>query len=69
MSEPAKQQQGSLRGVMPETAGLVDELRQVLGVEWANRLLLQGKAGKGCFWAQETGPDGVVREFGSKGRR
>ncbi|MEY2685805.1 MAG: hypothetical protein RL375_3 [Pseudomonadota bacterium] len=61
-----KQQEGSLREVMPETAALVDEMRQVLGVEWANRLLLQGKAGKGGFWSKETGPDGVVREFGSR---
>jgi len=57
-----------LRDVMPETAALVDELRQVLGVEWANRLLVQGKAGKGGFWARETDRDGVVREFGSKGK-
>ena len=34
--------------------------------EWADRLVLGGKQGKGTFWAQETGPDGVVREFGSR---
>lgn len=61
-----KQQQGSLRELMPETAALVDELRQALGREWADRLVLGGKQGKGTFWAQETGPDGVVREFGSR---
>ena len=53
---------------MPETAAIVDELRAALGKEWADRLVLGGKQGKGTFWAQETGPDGVVREFGSRPR-
>lgn len=57
---------GSMREVMLQTARLVDELRQVLGKEWADRIVLGGKLGKGTFWAQETGPDGVTREFGSK---
>jgi len=56
----------SLREVMPETAAIVDELRLVLGKAWADRLVLGGKLGKGTFWARETCPDGVVREFGSK---
>ena len=57
---------GSLREVMPGTAAIVDELRQVLGREWADRIVLGGKQGRGTFWARETGPDGVVREFGSR---
>lgn len=55
-----------MRELMPQTAAIVDELRQALGTDWANRLLRQGQAGRGGFWAQETGPDGVLREFGSK---
>ena len=47
---------------------LTHELRAALGKEWADRLVLGGKQGKGTFWAQETGPDGVVREFGSRPR-
>ena len=66
MDAAAQPAAGSLRAVMPHTAALVDELRVVLGVEWANRLMLQGKAGKGLFWSRETGADGVVREFGSR---
>lgn len=57
---------GSLREVMPVTAGIVDDLRQALGREWADRLVLGGKQGKGTFWSRETCPDGVVREFGSR---
>lgn len=63
---------GSLREVMPETARLVDELRDVLGREWADRLVLAGRQGKGTFWAREQCPDGETREFGSRragGRR
>ena len=58
--------QGTLREVMPETAAIVDWLRTELGTERADKLLLKGKQGKGGFWARETGPDGQVREFGSR---
>lgn len=64
----AAEQKGSMRHLMPETAAIVDELRQTLGTEWADRLVLGGKHGKGTFFARETGPDGVVREFGSRPR-
>lgn len=56
---------GSLRAVMPETAAIVDELRQALGREWADRLVLGGKQGRGTFRCVEQCPDGVQREFGS----
>ena len=59
-------EKGSLRELMPQTAAIVDELRQALGREWADRLVLGGKQGKGSFWAEEIGPDGVRREFGSR---
>lgn len=58
-------QKGTLREVMPETAALVDELRQALGKELADRIVLGGKAGKGTFRAVEIGPDGQARTFGS----
>ncbi|MGV8823981.1 hypothetical protein [Methylibium petroleiphilum] len=66
-----KQQQGSLRDVMPETAGIVDWLRTALGKERADRIVINGKAGRGGFYMAEIGPDGVFREFGStkSGRR
>lgn len=57
--------QGTLREVMPETAKLVDELREQLGKELADRIVLGGKTGKGTFRAVEIGPDGVARTFGS----
>lgn len=57
---------GSLREQMPATAEIVDWLRQQLGTEAADRIVLAGKHGKGRFWAQETGADGQVREFGSR---
>jgi len=66
-----QQQQGqgskaaSLRSTMPETAEIVDWLRQQLGRQAADRIVLKGKHGKGGFYAAEVGPDGVLREFGS----
>lgn len=57
---------GSLRELMPQTAEIVDWLRQQLGTAAADRIVLGGKQGKGTFWAQETGADGQVREFGSR---
>ena len=65
------QQQGSkaesLRSTMPETAEIVDWLRQQLGRQAADRIVLKGKHGKGGFYAAEVGTDGVLREFGSSG--
>jgi hypothetical protein len=65
------QQQGSkaesLRSTMPETAEIVDWLRQQLGRQAADRIVLKGKHGQGGFYAAEVGPDGVLREFGSSG--
>ena len=65
------QQQGSkaesLRSTMPETAEIVDWLRQQLGRQAADRIVLKGKHGHGGFYAAEVGPDGVLREFGSSG--
>lgn len=62
---------GTLRQVMPQTAELVDWLREEFGAETADKILLRGKQGKGGFYAAEIGPDGVLREFGSTqdGRR
>ncbi|WP_428421942.1 hypothetical protein [Methylibium sp.] len=66
-----KQQQGSLREVMPGTAEVVDWLRSQIGKEAADRVVLKGKVGRGGFYMAEIGPDGVFREFGStkSGRR
>ena len=61
-----EQKKGTLREVMPETASIVDWLRLQLGTEVAEKIVLKGKQGKGGFWARETGPDGQVREFGSR---
>lgn len=55
-----------LRALMPATAEMVDWLRQFLGREKADARIKAAMAGKGGFWVQETGPDGVVREFGSR---
>lgn len=55
----------SLRDTMPQTANVVDWLRQEFGKEKADALVLQGKQGKGRFYAAEIGPDGLLREFGS----
>lgn len=55
-----------MRALMPATAELVDWLRQLLGREKADARIKSAMAGKGGFWVQETGPDGVVREFGSR---
>jgi len=67
MSNP----KGSLREVMPVAAELVDWLREQFGREYADRLVLDGKQGRGGFYVAEIGPDGVFREFGTtkSGRR
>lgn len=61
----SNQKTGTLREVMPQTAAWVDQLRDFLGKDWADQIILDGKKGKGTFRAVETGPDGVARTFGS----
>lgn len=58
-------QPGRMRDAMPQTAAWIDELREALGREAIDRIVRAGMQGKGCFWAQEEGPDGVVRTVGS----
>jgi hypothetical protein len=60
-----KTSKGTMRSLMPETAAIVDWLREQLGPERADRIVLGGKLGLGSFRAVEVGPDGVRREFGS----
>lgn len=60
------QKEGSLREVMPFTAEIVDWLRGQLGKESADCIVLRGKQGKASFWTREVGPDGQMREFGSR---
>jgi hypothetical protein len=62
----SQEKQGSLRELMPQTAAWIDQLRDAFGREFIDRQVLGGKQGKGTFWARETGPDGVTREFGSR---
>lgn len=50
---------------MPQTAAWIDELRAALGREAIDQIVRAGMQGKGGFWAQEEGPDGVVRTVGS----
>lgn len=50
---------------MPVAAELVDWLREQFGRDYADKLVLQGKAGNGGFYVAEIGPDGVFRQFGS----
>ena len=65
-----EEKKGSLRQVMPVAAEIVDWLRQQLGQQAADAIVLKGKAGRGGFYVAEIGPDGVFREFGStKGGR
>lgn len=66
MPQETPKARGTLRELMPGTAEIVDWLRRELGQEAADRIVLGGKQGRGTFWAQERGPDGVVREFGSR---
>jgi hypothetical protein len=53
-----------MREAMPQVAGMVDELRQVLGAQLIDGLLLRAKRGAPVFYAAEIGADGVLREFG-----
>lgn len=63
--EAGEKGQGSMRELMPQTAAWIDELREAFGREAIDRIVRAGMQGKGCFWAQEEGPDGVVRTVGS----
>jgi hypothetical protein len=59
-----------MREQMPTAAWLVDHLREWVGTEAANALLLRSKRGQvsrgqGGFYMAEVGPDGVLREFGT----
>jgi hypothetical protein len=55
-----------MRALMPVTADLVDWLRELLGRDRADERIKAAMQGRGGFWVQERGPDGVVREFGSR---
>ena len=61
----------ALRATMPETAALVDALRQVWGAERTDELLRTARRGWAVFYAAELGADGVLREWGwaPSGRR
>jgi hypothetical protein len=50
---------------MPLAAEWVDILRALNGKAAADAQIKRAMAGQGGFWVQETGPDGVVRTFGS----
>ena len=63
--EERKEKREGMRSLMPETAAIVDELRQALGTEVADRIVRGGMQGKGTFRAVEKGADGVLRTFGS----
>lgn len=59
-------QEKPMREVMPVVAEWVDALRKELGKELIDRQIRSGMRGFCTFWAQERGPDGVVREIGSR---
>lgn len=65
------ERKGSMRQLMPDTAALVDELRQCFGQAHADRIVRDAMQGKPTMYAAEVGPDGVLREFGHapSGRR
>lgn len=56
----------SQRELMPATAEIVDMFRELVGREQADETIRKAMKGQGGFWVQETCPDGVVREFGSR---
>lgn len=60
--EPKKTQ----RELMPATAEIVDWFRELVGREQADETIKRAMKGQGGFWVQETCPDGLVREFGSR---
>jgi hypothetical protein len=49
---------------MPQTAELVDWLRQEFGKEAGDRIVLQGKSAAGGFYAAEISADGTLKQFG-----
>ena len=51
---------------MPFAAEVVDWLRLQVGRQAADAIVRRGMRGQGGFYVRETGPDGVVREFGSR---
>lgn len=55
-----------MRKLMPATAEIVDLFRELVGREQADETIKRAMKGQGGFWVQETCPDGVVREFGSR---
>ena len=63
--EAGEKGQGSMRELMPQTAAWIDELREAFGRETIDQIVRAGMQGKGGFWVEETGPDGVVRTVGS----
>ncbi len=71
MASEQRPANGSLRGVMPQTAEIVDQLRAQLGRQHADAIIARGKAGWGVAYFAERGPDGVLRTFGhvDQGRR
>lgn len=54
----------SLQDHMPQTAGLVDELRDVLGATIVDAILRATVRGGRGFYAAELGADGVLRDWG-----
>ncbi len=49
------QKPNSLRTQMPETAALIDALRDAFGAEAINPSIKAGMAGQGGFYARENG--------------
>jgi len=64
---PVKSEESKdLRTLMPFAAEVVDWLRVQLGRDAADTIVRRGMRGQGGFYVREAGPDGVVREFGSR---
>ena len=60
---------GAMREQMPVTAWLIDSVRKAWGPAEVDAILRgvidgAGSVANGNLHARETGPDGVVREFG-----
>ena len=53
-----------MRETMPETAALVDELRQALGAAVVDRAIRAAAKGGSAFYAAELTADGELLEFG-----
>ena len=63
---PKDEKKERMRKEMPAAAEIVDWLRAELGQRAADAIVRKGLQGRGGFWVRETGPDGVVREIGSR---